>query len=164
MNREEWLRYYDEKIELLGFIGANSVPKAKAKLGRERAEFLKTKSQLQKVVNALETDNWSNAVLKAESLLNKIKKDGLPVWIRTISPHWPGKVSPSSYRRWLHFCQEQFLIGLGQLQSDVEVGLDVDFEGQLEAMKNVYLSELPGEFIEAVSSYILLENEEEEED
>lgn len=162
MNREEWLRYYDEKIELLGFIGANSVPKAKAKLGRERSEFLKTKSQLQKVVNALETDNWSNAVLKAESLLNKIKKDGLPVWIRTISPYWPGKVSPSSYRRWLHFCQEQFLIGLGQLQSDIEVGLDVDFEGELEAMKCVYLSELPGEFIEAVSSYILLENEEED--
>jgi hypothetical protein len=162
MNREEWLRYYDEKIELLGFIGANSVPKAKAKLGRERSEFLKTKSQLQKVVNALETDNWSNAVLKAESLLNKIKKDGLPVWIRTISPYWPGKVSPSSYRRWLHFCQEQFLIGLGQLQSDVEVGLEADFEGQLEAMKSVYLSELPGEFIEAVSSYILLENEEED--
>ena len=32
MNREEWMRYYDEKHELLGFIGANSVPKAKAKL------------------------------------------------------------------------------------------------------------------------------------
>ena len=162
MNREEWMRYYDEKHELLGFIGANSVPKAKAKLGRERAEFLTTKSQLQKVVNALETDNWSNAVLKAESLLNKIKKDGLPVWIRTISPHWPGKVAASSYRRWLHFCQEQFLVALGQLQSDMELGLEVDFEVQLEAMKIVYLSELPGEFIEAVSKYIVLLNEEEE--
>ena len=161
MNREQWIKIFDEKNELLGYIGANSVPKAKAKLGRERAEFLKTKQQLQEVVNALETDNWSNAVLKAQSLLNKIKRDGLPIWIRSISPYWHNKITPSSYRRWLSFCQEQFLVALYQLHQDVELGLDVNFEEQIESIREVYLTSLPGDFIETVSQYVVVTDEDE---
>jgi len=159
MNREQWIKIFDEKTELLGYIGANSVPKAKAKLGRERAEFLKTKQQLQEVVNALETDNWSNAVLKAQSLLNKIKRDGLPIWIRSISPYWHNKITPSSYRRWLNFCQEQFLVALYQLHQDVELDLDVNFEEQIESIREVYLTSLPGDFIETVSQYVVVTDE-----
>jgi hypothetical protein len=44
---------------------------------------------------------------------------------------------------------------------DVELGLDVDVEEQIAAMKEVYLTEQPGEFVEAVSRYITVSNDEE---
>ena len=139
---------------LLNYIGANTVPNAKRKIDRERKEFEHTKLQLQEVVNALEVDNWRNAVVRAKSLLNKLEREALPAWLRSISPYWPGKVAPSSYRRWLTFCREQFLVALGELQRDAELGLEVNIEEQLEAMKQCYLGSLPGEFVEAVSEYI----------
>ena len=139
---------------LLNHIGASTVPNAKRKIDRERKEFEHTKCQLQEVVNALEVDNWRNAVVRAKSLLNKLEREALPVWLRSISPYWPGKVTPSSYKRWLTFCREQFLVALGELQRDAELGLDVNVEEQLEAMKQCYLNSLPGEFVEAVSEYI----------
>ena len=139
---------------LLNHIGASTVPNAKRKIDRERREFEHTKSQLQEVVNALEVDNWRNAVVRAKSLLNKLERESLPVWLRSISPYWPGKVAPISYKRWLTFCREQFLVALGELQRDAELGLDVNVEEQLEAMRQCYLSSLPGEFVEAVSEYI----------
>jgi hypothetical protein len=45
-------------------------------------------------------------------------------------------------------------VALGELQRDAELGLDVNVEEQLEAMKQCYLNSLPGEFVEAVSEYI----------
>jgi len=78
----------------------------------------------------------------------------LPVWLRSISPYWVGRIAPSSYKRWHTFCREQFLVALGELQHDIELGLEVDVEEQIDAMKRVYWSSLPGEFVEAVSAYI----------
>lgn len=142
------------KDELLKHIGANTVPNAKRKLTAERLEFERTKEQLCQVVNALDADNWRNAVVRAKSLLNKLEREALPTWLRSISTYWIGKVAPSSYKRWHTFCREQFLVALSELQSDVELGLDVNVDEQLEAMKECYLNSMPGEFIEAVSAYI----------
>jgi hypothetical protein len=146
-----------DKDSLLDHIGANTVPNAKRKLNRERAEFERTKRQLQEVVNALEVDNWRNAVTRAKSLLNKLEREGLPVWLRTISPYWVGRVPPNQYKYWLRFCREQFLVALGQMQTDAELGLEVDIEGTLEAMREVYLNQKPADFVEAVSDYIAQE-------
>ena len=157
-------KVFDSQSELLEHIGANNVPNATRKIQRERAEFERTKGQLQEVVNALEVDNWRNAVIRAKSLLDKLEREGLPIWLRSISPYWPGKVAPSSYKRWLTFCREQFLVALGELQRDAELGLEVDVEEQLEAMKQCYLHKLPGEFVEAVSEYISGEVDEDYED
>jgi len=154
---KEIKKVYSAHDALLEHVGANSVPNAKRKLDRERAEFERTKGQLQEVVNALEVDNWRNAVTRAKSLLNKLEREGLPVWLRSISPHWVGKVPPNQYKYWLRFCREQFLVALGQLQSDAELGLEVDIEGTLDAMKEVYLTQKPAEFVEAVSDYIAQE-------
>lgn len=142
------------KDELLRHIGANTVPNAKRKITAERQEFERTKEQLCQVVNALDADNWRNAVVRAKSLLNKLEREALPTWLRSISPYWIGKVAPSSYKRWHTFCREQFLVALGELQYDAELGLDVDVEEQLSSMKQCYLNSLPAEFIEAVSAYI----------
>lgn len=152
----------EAKEELLQHIGANTVPNAKRKITAERLEFERTKGQLCEVVNALDADNWRNAVVRAKSLLNKLEREALPTWLRSISPHWVGKIAPSSYKRWHTFCREQFLVAIGELQYDVELGLDVNVEEQLEEMRKCYLSSLPGEFVEAVSAYITEGIDEEE--
>lgn len=161
MNREEWMRYYDEKHELLSFIGANSVPKAKAKIGRERREFEDVKNQLKQVVDALEVDNWRNGVVRAKSLLKYLEKTQFPQWLRTISPHWIGKVSPSTYKSWLRFCQEQFLVALSSMESEKERFPDYDIDADLEVLKEAYLTQLPVDFINDVSHYISLDGEDE---
>ena len=148
--------------DLLKHVGANTTHNAKQKLDRERAEFTSIKEQLCEVVDALEVDNWRNAVVRAKSLLNQLEKEALPIWIRTISPHWVGRIAPSSYKRWHSFCREQFLVALGQLQHDVELGLDVNVEEQIEAMKECYLNNLPAIFVEEVSAYITPEGEDDE--
>jgi hypothetical protein len=40
------------------------------------------------------------------------------------------------------------------LQEDIELGLEVNLEEQIELMKGVYLKSKPEEFVEAVSAYI----------
>lgn len=159
---KEIKKVYTNHDALLAHIGANNLPNAKKKLNRERAEFEKTKNQLQEVVNALEVDNWRNAVVRAKSLLDKLEREGLPVWLRTISPAWAGKIPPSSYKRWLGFCREQYLVALGELQHDVELGLEVDVDAEIEKMKEFYLTSSPGDFVEAVSQYITSNPEEDE--
>lgn len=146
--------------DLLAHVGADNVGNAKKKIDRERAEFGRTKEQLQEVVNALDADNWRNAVVRAKSLLNKLEREALPTWLRSISPYWVGRVAPSSYKRWHTFCREQFLVALGALQNDVELGLEPDVEGELEKIRKCYLNRLPGEFVEAVSAYVTEEYEE----
>jgi hypothetical protein len=161
MDRDEWLRIFDEKHELLNFIGANTVPKAKAKLGRERKEFEETKNQLKQVVDALEVDNWRNGVVRAKSLLKHLEKTQFPQWLLTISPHWIDKVSPSTYKSWLRFCQEQFLVALSSMQSEKERFPDYDIEEDLNVLKKAYLHQMPGEFIKDVSNYISVEDDDE---
>jgi hypothetical protein len=150
----EMRKVFSTHNDLLAHVGADNVGNAKKKIDRERAEFERTREQLQEVVNALDADNWRNAVVRAKSLLNKLEREALPVWLRSISPYWVGRVAPSSYKRWHTFCREQFLVALGELQHDVELGLEVDVEGQIDAMRKCYLNSLPGEFVEAVSAYI----------
>jgi hypothetical protein len=162
MDRDEWMRYYDEKHELLSFIGANSVPKAKAKLGRERRDFEEVKGQLKQVVEALEVDNWRNGVVRAKSLLKYLEKTQFPQWLLTVSPYWIDKVSPSTYKSWLRFCQEQFLVALSSMQSEKEQFHDYDIDADLEVLKKAYLYQLPGDFIKDVSNYISVEMEEDE--
>lgn len=167
MDRDKFLlemnKVFDSHGELLEHIGANNVPNAKRRIDRERAEFERTKGQLQEVVNALEVDNWRNAVVRAKSLLEKLEREGLPVWLRSISPYWVGKVPPNQYKHWLRFCREQFLVALGQLQADAELGLEVDLEATLEAMREVYLNHKPADFVEAVADYLAQEVDLEEE-
>jgi hypothetical protein len=139
---------------LLDHVGANTLPNAKRKIDRERAEFSKTKEQLTEVVGALEVDNWRNAVVRARSLLNKLERESLPVWLKSISPYWVGVVNPNQYKYWLNFCREQYLMALTELQKDVELGLEVNFEDEIDAMGQVYLTSKPAEFIERVSEYI----------
>lgn len=158
----EMRQVFQKHNDLLEHVGADNVGNAKKKIDRERAEFLRTKEQLQEVVNALDVDNWRNAVVRAKTLLSKLEKEGLPSWLRSISPCWVGKIAPSSYRYWHRFCKEQFLVALGQLQDDIELGLEVNLEEQIEQMKEVYLKERPEVFIEAVAEYIQEENNEEE--
>ncbi len=140
--------------DLLDHVGAETVPNAKRKIDRERLEFEKTKVQLQEVVNALDVDNWRNAVVRAKSLLNKLEKDSLPKWLHTISPAWVGKIPPSQYKRWLHFCREQFLVALGEFQAEAEMFPDFDLEAELERMKDAYMTLSPGEFIEEISQFV----------
>jgi len=158
----EMRQVFQKHNDLLEHVGADNVGNAKKKIDRERAEFLRTKEQLQEVVNALDVDNWRNAVVRAKTLLSKLEKEGLPVWLRSISPHWVGKIAPSSYRYWHRFCKEQFLVALGQLQDDIELGLEVNLEEQIELMREVYLTERPEVFVEAVAEYIQEEDEEEQ--
>lgn len=146
--------------ELLQHVGADNVGNAKKKIDRERAEFARTKEQLQEVVNALDADNWRNAVVRAKSLLNKLEREALPLWLRSISPFWVGRIAPSSYKHWHTFCREQFLVALSQLQSDVELGIETDVEREIESMKRFYLTRLPGEFVDAVSAYVTEEFDE----
>lgn len=153
----EMKQVFKKHHDLLSHVGADNVPNAKRRLDRERAEFLRTKSQLQEVVDALDVDNWKNAVVRAKSLLEKIEKDGLPVWLRSISPYWIGKVSPSQYRMWHRNCKEQFLVALGQLQEDALLGLDVDLEKEVAILKEIYLGNRPEFFIEAVAEYLTSE-------
>lgn len=162
MNRDEWMRYYDEKHELLNFIGANSVPKAKAKLGRERRKFEDVKNQLKHVVDALEVDNWMNGVVRAKSLLKYLEKSQFPQWLLTISPHWIDNVSPSTYKSWLRFCQEQFLVALSFMESEKEQFPDYDIDADLEVLKEAYLQQSPADFIKDVSRYITVDLEEDE--
>jgi hypothetical protein len=171
MERDNLIReikkVYNAHDSLLEHVGANTVPNAKRKLDRERAEFERTKSQLQEVVNALEVDNWSNAVVRAKSLLNKLAHEAMPIWLRSVSPYWVGRVAPNQYKYWLRFCREQFLVALTQLQMDAELGLEVNVEGAIEEMKEIYLSSKPADFVEAVSDFISQEvtiGDEEEED
>ena len=161
---KEMSQVFDSRVELLNHIGADNVPNAKRRIDRERAEFERTKGQLQEVVNALEVDNWRNAVIRAKSLLEKLEKEGLPVWLRSISPYWVGRIAPSSYKYWHRFCKEQFLVALGQLQEDIELGLEVNLEEQIGRMRDVYLGNKPEEFVEAVSDYIQEPYEDEEEE
>lgn len=160
----EMRQVFKKHHDLLEHVGADNVGNAKKKIDRERAEFQRTKEQLQEVVNALDVDNWRNAVVRAKSLLSKLEKEGLPVWLRSISPYWVGRVAPSSYKYWHRFCKEQFLVALGQLQADIELGLDVSLEEQIERMREVYLGSRPEDFVEAVSDYIQDTAEEEEEE
>lgn len=151
-----------EKNSLLKYIGANTIPNAKRKIDRERVEFERTKTQLQEVVNALEVDNWRNAVVRAKSLLNKLEREGLPKWLMTISPAWVDKIPPNSYKRWLNFCREQFLVALGELQAEVELFPDLDIEHELELLRELYMTLPPGEFIERISQFVTSEVDEDE--
>ena len=152
---------YNSQTELLRHVGADNVSNAKRKIDRERLEFERTKSQLQEVVNALDVDNWRNAVVRAKSLLNKLEKDGLPRWLHTISPAWVGKVPPSQYKTWLRFCREQFLVALGELEMESEMFPDqVNLEEELQNMRECYLSSSPGEFVERISAFITSDPEE----
>lgn len=151
---KEIKKVYTNHDALLAHIGANNLPNAKKKLNRERAEFERTKNQLQEVVNALEVDNWRNAIVRAKSLLDKLEREGLPTWLRTISPAWVDKIPPSSYKRWLHFCREQFLVALGELQAEAELFPDLDVDKELEILRELYMTLPPGEFVERVSQFV----------
>ncbi len=161
----EWvLSLADKHEEILAHIGADNITNAKRKINAERREFERTKEQLCEVVNALEVDNWRNAVVRAKSLLNKLEKEGIPNWLRTISPAWVDKIPPSSYRRWLSFCREQFLVALGELQAEAEEFEGVNVEEELEELRLLYSTLPPGEFIERISQFITTPPEDGEEE
>ncbi len=141
--------------DLLGHIGAKTVPNAKRKLDAERREFEQTKEQLCHVVDALEVDNWRNAVVRAKSLLNKLEQNRMPKWLLTVSPAWPQTVRPSQYKYWLRFCQEQFLLLLSELEMIAETDPEFDVEEQLEKARVFYFENEPGKFVQEVADFLL---------
>lgn len=166
MNRQEAKDYIDSvcdgHTELLQHVGADNNTNAKRKIDKERRSFERIKAQLRKVVDALEADNWSNAVIVAERLLGQLTRTNLPTWLNSIPPNWIGKVTPTSYRRWNSFCKEQFLVALADLQNDAELGLEVDIEANIEEMRISYLSDGPAIFVEKVGRFCTGDFEEKE--
>lgn len=148
-------RVQKDREELLGHIGAKTVPNAKRKLDAERREFEHTKEQLCHVVDALEVDNWRNAVVRAKSLLNKLEQNRMPKWLLTVSPAWSATVRPSQYKYWLRFCQEQFLLLLSELEMMAEEDPDFDVEEQLEKARVFYFENEPGKFVQEVADFLL---------
>jgi len=168
MNRHEAKDYIDSicdsHTELLQHVGADNNTNAKRKIDKERRSFDRIKAQLKKVVDALEADNWSNAVIVAERLLGQLTRTNLPSWLNSIPPSWIGKVSPTSYRRWNSFCKEQFLVALADIQNDAELGLEVDIEANIEEMRISYLNDNPATFVEKVGRFCTGEFEVKKED
>ena len=160
----EMRNVFKKHQDLLKHVGADNVGNAKKRINRERAEFLRTKERLQEVVDALDVDNWRNAIVKAKSLLDKLEKDGLPVWLRSMSAYWIGKVAPTQYRMWHRNCKEQFLVALGELQYDAEIGLEVDIEKEVESLREIYLQNRPEVFIESIAQYLTSDPDSEEGD
>ncbi len=155
MKREDWMKIFDERQELLEVIGVKSVNRARVKLDNERREFETTKTQLKEVVDALEVDNWRNAVVRAKSLLDKLEQNRMPKWLLTISPAWVNVVRPSDYKRWQRYCQEQFLLLLSEMETIHEQDPTFDIDVAIEQVRDFYLSNSPGKFVEEVSDYVL---------
>ena len=153
-----------QKNQLLTHIGANNIHNAKSNISAERRMFEAAKEQLKQVVDALEVDNWRNAVVRAKTLLDRIEKCQFPKWLLTISPEWIGKVPPSQYKTWLRFCKEQYLVALGQMEEEKELDPTYDIEEDLQELQEVYLNELPQVFVNKIAKYIRFVNNESEED
>jgi len=152
----QWLRKRErEHREVLDHIGADNVTNAKRKINAERREFEKTKEQLRNVVDALEVDNWRNAVVRAKSLLNKLEQNRMPKWLLTMSPAWSKTVRPAQYKYWLRFCQEQFLLLLSELELIAESDPEFNVEEQLERARVFYFENEPGKFIQEVADFLL---------
>lgn len=154
MNREEWLRVFDERGELLEIIGAKSVNRAKVKLDNERKEFNLTKEQLRLVVEALDVDNWKNAIVRAKALLDRLEKNRMPQWITTISPHWKGVIRPTQYKACLRFCQDQFLQLWAEMEAQKAIDPDFDIDSEMEKVKQTFLTTAPGQFVELIADFI----------
>lgn len=152
-------KYRAASEELLGHIGAKTVPNAKRKIDAERREFQETKEQLCHVVEALEVDNWRNAVVRAKSLLNKLEQNRMPKWLLTVSPAWTNTVRPSQFKYWLRFCQEQFLLFLSELECIAEQDPDFNVEEQVEKARAFYFENEPGTFVLEVADFVLSDYE-----
>lgn len=152
-------KYRAASEELLGHIGARTVPNAKRKIDAERREFQETKEQLCHVVEALEVDNWRNAVVRAKSLLNKLEQNRMPKWLLTVSPAWADTVRPHQFKYWLRFCQEQFLLFLSELENIAEKDSSFDVEEQLEKARIFYFENEPGTFVQEVADFVLSDYE-----
>jgi hypothetical protein len=148
-----------DREDLLGHIGANTVPNAKRKLDAERREFEQTKEQLLNVVDALEVDNWRNAIVRAKSLLNKLEQNRMPKWLLVPSRAWEGTVPPTQFRTWLRFCQEQFMLVLSEMELQAEEDPDYDIIEQLETAKELYHTREPGKFVQECADFVLGETE-----
>jgi len=152
----KWIRRRDkEHQEILEHIGADNVTNAKRKINAERREFEKTKEQLCQVVDALEVDNWRNAVVRAKSLLDKLEQNRMPKWLLTVSPAWVDSVRPTQYKSWLRFCQEQFLLLLSEMETIAEEDSDYDIDAEIEKVREFYVTNSPGKFVEEVSDFVL---------
>jgi hypothetical protein len=154
MKREDWIRMYDERHELLDIIGAKSVNRARVKLDNERKGFLETKNQLLTVIEALEVDNWRNAVVRAKSLLDKLEQNQMPKWLRSVSPAWSGKVRPTEYSRMKRLCQEHYLMLLGEWEAMALIDPTFNVEEQERLAEEFYLTNLPGQFVDEVAAYV----------
>jgi len=152
----QWLRKRErEHREVLDHIGADNVTNAKRKITSERREFEKTKEQLRNVVDALEVDNWRNAVVRAKSLLDKLEQNRMPKWLLVPSRAWEGTVPPSQFRMWLRFCQEQFMQVLSEMEMQAEQDPDYDIVEQMEIAKELYHTREPGKFVLECSEFML---------
>jgi hypothetical protein len=145
--------------DLLSHIGANTVPNAKRKLDAERREFEQTKEQLLNVVDALEVDNWRNAIVRAKSLLNKLEQNRMPKWLLVPSRAWEGTVPPTQFRTWLRFCQEQFMLVLSEMELQAEQDPDYDIIEQLDTAKELYHTREPGRFVQECADFVLGETD-----
>jgi len=155
MKKEDFLRYAEEKEELLREVGASTVPNAITKLRKERKDAKAVKEQYQKVLDALEVDNWMNAVRRASHLRETVEKEVLPNWILAVPPSWcdSEKVNHKDYKKWLRFCQEQFSTVLVEMEEEKKLFPDFDQTEQISNAKNLFVTTLPWEFIDGCSEF-----------
>jgi len=155
MKKEDFIRYAEEKEELLAEIGSSTVPNAISKLRKERKEAAESSEQLQKVLTALGVDNWWNGVLRSNHLREKGENSQLPRWIQAVPPSWCDneKLHPKDYKKWLRFCQEQFSTALVEMEEEKKLFPDFDTASQVDNARILFTTTLPWEFIDGCSEF-----------
>jgi hypothetical protein len=165
MKIEDVAHFLDEVQGLLDEIGASNINNAVTKISAERKnhkkELQKKTEQLDKLVDAIGVDNWFNAIRKVSSLLDKETRQ-LPKWIQVVPPSWCGEVNHKEYKKWLRFCQEQFLSVLDEMEEEQKHEQDFDLEEQINSAKELFATSLPWEFIDECSEFYHVREESEE--
>jgi hypothetical protein len=155
MKKDDFIRYAEEKEELLSEVGSSTVPNAISKLRKERKESRDNHQQLQKLLEALQVDNWWNGVLRANRLRETTEDNPLPRWIQAVPPSWcaSNKVNPKEYKKWLRFCQEQFSTVLVEMEGEKSLFPDFDPTEQIENARVLFTTTLPWEFIDGCAEF-----------
>jgi hypothetical protein len=152
MKTEDVMRFAKEVQGLLDEIGASNINNAITKIRAERKQHRKKAEQLTKLTDAVGTDNWLNALRRISSLTEK-ETQSLPKWIQVVPPSWCGQVNHKEYKKWLRFCQEQFLSVLDEMKEEQKHEQDFDLEEQINSAKELFATSLPWEFIDECSEF-----------
>jgi len=145
-------RFAEEVQDLLDEIGASNINNAITKIKAERKNHQKKAEQLSKLIDAIGTDNWLNAIRRISSLADK-EVQALPKWIQVVPPSWSDKVNHKDYKKWLRFCQEQFLTVLSEMEEEQKYEQDFDLAEQVNNARELFATSLPWQFIDECSEF-----------